>query len=71
MNMPNANQEVLDAFRDLEIAWCQFDYAAPEFVDTAIYKLNAAISRFNAVYAGLKNSRPKRLDEPINRGKEC
>lgn len=55
--------EAQDALKELQIAWNHFNYAEPEFVDAVTYRLTAAISRFNAVYAGLKKFCPENLEK--------
>lgn len=38
-----------EAIRELEVAWNHFDHCDPEFVDAAIFELNAAECRVDAV----------------------
>lgn len=69
--MPNAQQiqQLHDAKQALDIAQNHFDFAEPEFIDSAVYSLTSAISRFDAVYSRLKKFRPNELDKDGNGGR--
>lgn len=71
--MPNAQriQQLHEAKQALSVAQNHFDFAEPEFIDSAVYSLTSAISRFDAVYSRLKKICPDELDEDGNRGKAC
>lgn len=43
--------ELSAAMREVEIAWNHFNNADPEFVESAILKLNAAEKAYNALYS--------------------
>ncbi len=67
---PNA-QEFHQAKQALGAARNAFDNADPEFIDSAVYQLTAAISRFDAVYSRLKKFCPDGLGKEAKRGKAC
>ncbi len=56
-------QELQQAKRALEVAWSHFNYADPEFIDSAIHELNAAQLRFDALLARAKKFCLQELDE--------
>lgn len=43
--------ELSAAMREVQIAWNHFNNADPEFVESAILKLNAAEKAYNALYS--------------------
>lgn len=47
--IPTAVNTMWEAIRELEVARNHFDHCDPEFVDAAIFELNAAECRVDAV----------------------
>ena len=47
--IPTAVNTMWEAIHELEVARNHFDHCDPEFVDAAIFELNAAESRVDAV----------------------
>ena len=54
--------ELLDAQRELTLAYCQFNQALdPELVESCIYQINAIKSRCNYLIRAIKSHEPDAL----------
>ena len=54
--------ELLDAQRELTLAYCQFNQALdPELVESCIYQINAIKARCNYLIRAIKNHEPDAL----------